>query len=346
VHYARVLRHKALLRKFIENSEGLVEEAYADPTDVDELFERATQGIFDLSQGAGKHDWAPLSQVLDTELVRIQHVAAHPEELTGTTTGFTGLDEKLAGLHPTDLLVLAARPAMGKTALALNIAQNAALDGGVAVGIFSLEMGRGQLVTRMLCCEAMVDANKVRTGQLDEDDWLALARADDRLRGARVHVFDRPGLTIHDVRAGARRLKQREPTLGLVVVDYLQLMSGEDPRASREQQISSISRGLKGLAKELEVPILALSQLNRGVESRKDKRPMLSDLRESGAIEQDADVILFIYRDQYYNPDSEEKNLAEVIIAKQRAGPTGMVKMVFRGQYTRFDDYAHDPLPT
>ncbi len=344
VHYAKVLKQKALLRQYIKGSESLVDEAYADPEDVDELFQRAVKDLFELSQGSGKHDWAAISPILDSEMMRIQKLADNPDQLAGTTTGFQGLDQKLAGLHPTDLIIIAARPAMGKTALALNIAQNAALDGEVAVGLFSLEMGRGQLVTRMLCCEAMVDATLIKEGRLDEDHWLALARADDRLRGARIHIFDRPGLNLGQVAAASRRLAQREPTLGLIVVDYLQLMSGDDPKASREQQISAISRGLKGLAKELDVPVIALSQLNRGVESRTNKRPMLSDLRESGAIEQDADIIVFIYRDEYYHPESEDKGLAEVIIAKHRSGPTGTVKLVFRGEYTRFDDYAVDPL--
>jgi replicative DNA helicase len=233
---------------------------------------------------------------------------------------------------------------MGKTALALNIAQNVALMEEKTVGIFSMEMGRGQLVTRMLCCHGMVDAGKVRTGMLDTDDWSRFLDASEYLRKASVHIDDTPGLSITELRTRARRLKAQHDDLALIVIDYLQLMKGEDPRSSREQQISSISRGLKGLAKDVEAPVIALSQLNRGVESRQEKRPLVSDLRESGAIEQDADVIMFIYRDEYYNEDSLDKGLAEVIIAKQRNGPTGTVKLVFQGQYTRFDNYIDDDL--
>lgn len=230
------------------------------------------------------------------------------------------------------------------TALALNIAQNVALIEEVPVGLFSLEMSRGQLVTRMLCCHGLVDAGRVRTGTLDTDDWERFLHASEHLRKANIHIDDTPGLSIGDVRTRARRLKAEHENLSLIVIDYLQLMKGDDPRSSREQQISSISRGLKALAKDLECSVLALSQLNRGVESRQDKRPLVSDLRESGAIEQDADVIMFIYRDDYYNPESLDQGLAEVIIAKQRNGPTGTVKLAFQGQFTRFDNYLEDDL--
>jgi replicative DNA helicase len=231
---------------------------------------------------------------------------------------------------------------MGKTALALNIAQNVAILEEKTVGIFSLEMSRGQLTTRMLCCHAMVAANKVRTGTLDTDDWGKLLESSDVLRASHVHIDDTPGLSIGELQARAKKLATEREDLALIVIDYLQLMKGDDPRTSREQQISAISRGLKGLAKDLDVPVIALSQLNRGVESRADKRPLVSDLRESGAIEQDADIIMFIYRDDYYNPESTDKGLAEVIIAKQRNGPTGTVKLVFQGQYTRFDNWFED----
>ncbi|HHO50544.1 MAG TPA: replicative DNA helicase [Deltaproteobacteria bacterium] len=230
------------------------------------------------------------------------------------------------------------------TALALNIAQNVALIEEVPVGLFSLEMSRGQLVTRMLCCHGLVDAGRVRTGGLDTEDWERFLHASEHLRKANIHIDDTPGLSIGDVRTRARRLKAEHDNLSLIVIDYLQLMKGDDPRSPREQQISSISRGLKALAKDLECSVLALSQLNRGVESRQDKRPLVSDLRESGAIEQDADVIMFIYRDDYYNPESLDRGLAEVIIAKQRNGPTGTVKLAFQGQFTRFDNYLEDDL--
>jgi replicative DNA helicase len=248
----------------------------------------------------------------------------------------------LAGLHSSDLLILAARPAMGKTALALNIAQNVAVKAGKGVAIFSLEMSKGQLATRMLCSEARVDAGKVRTGMLSRhEDWPRLEEASERLYHAPLWIDDTPGITITQLRSRARRLKAEHGRLDFIVIDYLQLMGAGGPaNMPREQQISTISRGLKGLAKEMSVPVMALSQLNRSVESRADKRPMISDLRESGAIEQDADIIMFIYRDGYYNPDIEEekKDVAEIIIAKQRNGPTGTAELYFHGQYTRFDN--------
>lgn len=341
-HYASVIKEKALLRGLIDASRKLSDRAYAQPEDVEELLAEAARQMTTLGEAGDRRSWAPVSLIVDEELARIEQLSATDGTTTGHSTGFLDLDGKLAGLHPTDLLILAARPAMGKTALALNIAQNVALMESKPVGIFSLEMSRGQLVTRMLCCHGLVDAGKVRTGTLDTEDWERFIDASETLRKASIHIDDSPGLSIGELQARARRLKAEHGELGLIVVDYLQLMRGDDPRASREQQISAISRGLKGLAKDLECPVIALSQLNRGVESRQDKRPLVSDLRESGAIEQDADVILFIYRDEYYNPDSLDKGLAEVIIAKQRNGPTGTVRLVFQGQYARFDNYADE----
>jgi len=344
VHYAEVIKDKALLRGLIERATELTQKAYDQPPDVTELLDEAAREVTKLGAGKSRKGWHPISLIVDEELVRIEQLSEEKGSTTGYTTGFLDLDEKLAGLHPTDLIILAARPAMGKTALALNIAQNLALMEERAVGLFSMEMGRGQLVTRMLCCHGLVDAGKVRTGNLDTEDWERFIEASEYLRKARVHIDDTPGLSIGELRTRARRLKAEHKDLALIVIDYLQLMKGEDPRQPREQQISSISRGLKGLAKDLEAPVIALSQLNRGVESRQEKRPMVSDLRESGAIEQDADIIMFIYRDEYYNPDSLDKGLAEVIIAKQRNGPTGTVKLVFQGQYTRFDNYLEEDL--
>jgi replicative DNA helicase len=345
-HYAAVIREKSLLRQVIQATTRVSEEAYAHPDDVTGMIDRAANELLGLGKGNGKAGgWQRISEILDGELIKIQTLSERKDGgPAGYTTGFEDLDKKLAGLHKTDLLVLAARPAMGKTALALNMAQNVALLAERPVGMFSLEMSRGQLVTRMLCCHALVDAGRVRTGTLQTDDWQRLLDADDYLRRARVFIDDTPNLSIGDVRSRARRLHSEHPDLGLVVVDYLQLMRGDDPRASREQQISAISRGLKILAKELEVPVIALSQLNRGVESRQEKRPMVSDLRESGAIEQDADVILFIYRDELYNKDTADKGVAEIIIAKQRNGPTGTVRLAFQGEYTRFDNLAEGPL--
>ena len=261
--------------------------------------------------------------------MRIEKLGEQTSEITGYSTGFVDLDKLLAGLQPTDLIILAARPGMGKTALALNIAQNVAMLEQKAVGIFSLEMSRGQLVTRMLCCHAKVESDKVRRGRLDADDWERFLESSEQLRKAGVYIDDTPGLSISGLKSRGKRLKAECGELALIVVDYLQLMRGDDARAPREQQISAISRGMKAMAKDLNVPIIALSQLNRGVESRQDKRPLISDLRESGAIEQDADIIMFIYRDDYYNEESEQQGLADVIIAKQRNGPTGTATLVF-----------------
>lgn len=338
-HYAEVIREKASLRSIIAAAQELTSKAYSEQESSD-LVAQASSAFMSLGENEARRSWGQMSLILDEELTRIERLSSTPDAVTGTTTGFIDLDDKLAGLQPTDLLILAARPAMGKTAFALNLAQNACLIGGKAVGLFSLEMGRGQLVTRMLCCHAQVEAGKVRTGNLDSEDWERLLEASEELRKGRIHIDDTPGVTMSDVRARARRLKAIEPELGLIVIDYLQLMQADDPKMPRQQQISEISRGLKILAKELNVPVLALSQLNRGVEQRAEKRPMVSDLRESGAIEQDADIIMFIYRDEVYFPETPDKGVAEIIIAKQRNGPTGTVKLVFQGRFARFDNYA------
>jgi replicative DNA helicase len=343
-YYAGIVREKSVLRELIRVTTELSGRAYLQPDDVGELLDQAAREVSALGQGRGARSWHQISEIVDQELLRVEKLAENPGTTTGRTSGFADLDKKLAGMHPTDFVVLAARPGMGKTALALNIAQNVALMEGAAVGLFSLEMSRGQLVTRMLCCHGLVDAGRVRTGTLDTDDWSKFLDASEYLRKARVFIDDSPGISIGDLRARARRLKAENPDLALIVIDYLQLMRGDDPRQPREQQISAISRGLKGLAKDLHCCVMGLSQLNRGVESRQDKRPLVSDLRESGAIEQDADVILFIYRDEYYNPESLDKGLAEVIIAKQRNGPTGTVKLAFQGQFTRFDNYLENDI--
>lgn len=343
-HYARVVLDKALLRNLIDTAQNVSERAYAQPDDVHILMDQAAREILSLGSGVGVGSWEQISLTLDQAVQDLEELSNSDGPVAGHTTGFADLDKMLAGLHGSDLLILAARPAMGKTALALNIAQNVALLEKKAVGIFSMEMSRAQLVTRMVCCQGLVDGNKVRTGELDSEDWERFLDASDELRGTRVFIDDTPGLSITDLRSRAKRLKAEQEDLALIVIDYLQLMNGDDKRAPREQQISAISRGLKGLAKDLNVPVLALSQLNRGVEQRAEKRPMVSDLRESGAIEQDADIIMFIYRDEYYNPDTTDTGLAEVIIAKQRSGPTGTAKLVFRGEFTRFDNYADTEL--
>ncbi|HMV68654.1 MAG TPA: replicative DNA helicase [Myxococcota bacterium] len=343
-HYATVVREKSTLRQLIAAAHDVEKHAFEEADTAGVLVERAAQALLELGNRDQKRAWSQVSLIIDEEINRIDALSKTGSSVTGVTTGFVDMDRKLAGFQATDLIVLAARPAMGKTALALNLAQNAAILGERAVGLFSLEMGRGQLVTRVLSCLSTVEGGKLRTGRLTDEEWERLLNASELLRRQHVFIDDTPGVTLSDVRARARRLKSIAPDLGLLVIDYLQLMQGDDPRSPRHQQISDISRGLKILAKDLEVPVLALSQLNRAVEQRADKRPMVSDLRESGAIEQDADVILFIYRDEVYNPDSADKGVAEVIIAKQRNGPTGTVKLAFQGQYARFDNLAEEEL--
>ena len=341
-HYADVIREHSVLRRLITASQAVAHQAFEGPADVAELLESAVKTIVSLGQDHSKRAWECISLILDHEIERIEQLSRSQSDVTGVRTGFGDFDVLLAGLQRGDLLILAARPSMGKTALAINIAQNAALLGKVGVGIFSLEMARGQLVNRMVSTEGLIDAGRLRLGRLQDEEWERLLEASEALRRAPIYIDDTPALSVNDVRARARKLQAECPDLGLIVVDYLQLMRGEGSTQSRVQEVAEISRGLKALAKDLEVPVLALSQLSRAVEQRQDKRPMLSDLRESGSIEQDADVIMFIYRDEYYNPDTADKNLAEVIIAKQRNGSTGTVKLVFQGKYTRFDNFASD----
>ena len=303
---------------------------------MEDILADTEKSIFPLLQNQGGGDYVPIKDVVLNALEKIQLAAKTKGNVTGIPTGFIDLDYKMSGLQPSDLILVAARPSMGKTAFALNIATNAALRANVPVAIFSLEMSKDQLVNRMLCSEAMVDSNKVRTGKLDEEDWTKLAEAIGPLSEAGVYIDDTPGISVMEIRTKCRKLKM-EKNIGLVVIDYLQLISGSNKRnGSREQEISEISRSLKVLAKELNVPVIALSQLSRAVEQRDDHRPMLSDLRESGAIEQDADIVMFLYRDDYYNKESAEKDIAEVIIAKQRGGSTGTVKLYWMGNYTKF----------
>lgn len=340
-YYARLVHRRAVARRLALVGRKITDKALEAPDDLPELVEFAESTLFAVTQERGAEDWKQLSELVDTEFLRIQKLSEDAGDVTGVPTGFIDLDRKLAGLQPSDLVILAARPSMGKTSLALNIARHAART--VGVGIFSLEMSRGQIATRLLCAEARVDASRIRTGFLSKDqDWPALTRAAEELYPLPLFIDDTPGLNVNQIRSKTRRLKSLHPELGLIVVDYIGLMSG-DPRLSREQQVAASSRGLKALAKELNLTVLALSQLNRGVEQRPNKRPLLSDLRESGAIEQDADVIMFIYRDEYYNKDnSAEPGVAEVIIAKQRNGPTGVVKLAFQGRHTRFDNLAEN----
>ncbi|MFH1466244.1 MAG: replicative DNA helicase [Pseudomonadota bacterium] len=344
-YYAKMVQEKAVRRRLLEVAQRIGHDVHVE-ADLSALLDVAESAVLGVSQQRGGQDWFSFNEIAGDEWKRILALAEHQGEVTGITTGFIDLDRKLSGFHESELIVLAARPAMGKTALALNLARHAAVEGGKPVGIFSLEMPRGQLVVRMLCAEGKIEAHRVRTGTLRRDvDWPQLADAMELLNQAPIFIDDSPGLTVAQVRSRARRLQAQHGGLGLIVIDYLQLMQGSGgPRESREQAISGISRGLKGLAKELKVPVLSLAQLNRGVELRPDKRPMMSDLRESGAIEQDADLVLFIYRDEYYKKEeSEHKGVAQIIIGKNRHGPTGDVELAFNGAFLRFDDLDRRP---
>ena len=334
--YIKIVEEKSVLRNLIKTANEIIELGYNPTEDVEDIMDGAEKKIFDIMQSKNTKSYTPIKDVLVESFTNLEKLYNQKQRVTGVPTQFYDLDDKTAGLHGSELILVAARPAMGKTAFALNIATNAVLRANVPVAIFSLEMSKDQLVNRMLCSEAMVDSNKVRTGKLDEEDWTKLAEAIGPLSEAGVYIDDTPGISVMEIRTKCRKLKM-EKNIGLVVIDYLQLISGSNKRnGSREQEISEISRSLKVLAKELNVPVIALSQLSRAVEQRDDHRPMLSDLRESGAIEQDADIVMFLYRDDYYNKESAEKDIAEVIIAKQRGGSTGTVKLYWMGNYTKF----------
>lgn len=335
--YISIVKEKSELRRLIKAANEIIEQGY-DPTEnIDDIMNSAEKKIFNIMQDKDQKSYSPIKDVLIDAFTELEQLYNQKQHITGVPTGFIDLDYKTAGLHNSDLILIAARPAMGKSAFALNIATNAALKAKVPAVLFSLEMSKEQMVNRILCSEAMVDSNKVRTGKIDDNDWIKLADTMGDLSEAPIYIDDTPGISINEIRAKCRKLKL-EKNIGLVVIDYLQLVQGSSKRAqgSREQEISEISRSLKILAKEINVPVIALSQLSRAPEQRPDHRPMLSDLRESGAIEQDADIVMFLYRDDYYNEDSEDKGLAEVIVAKHRAGSTGTVKLVWLGNYTKF----------
>lgn len=335
-HYAKIVEEKSLLRKLIRASSEIVDLGFDASEEVSFILDKAEQSIFDILQKRSSQGFVPIKDILVDTFNKLEELYNNKGNITGISTGFTDLDFKTSGLHNSDLVLVAARPAMGKTAFALNLAQNAAVHSGVPVAVFSLEMSKEQLVNRMLCSEAMVDSNKMKTGKLEDNDWQKVARALGPLSEAPIFIDDTPGISITEIRAKCRRLKL-EHNLGLVVIDYLQLMQGSKSKSeSRQQEISEISRSLKILAKEINVPVITLSQLSRAPEARTDHRPILSDLRESGAIEQDADIVMFLYRDDYYNPDTEKKNIAELIIAKHRSGSTGTIELVWLGQYTKF----------
>ena len=334
--YIKIVDEKAMLRNLISSANELVALGYDETEDVDRIMDMAEKKIFDLAQKKNTKGYSALKDVLVETFAKLEELYNQKGQLSGTPTGFTDYDLKTSGLHDSDLIIVAARPAMGKSAFAINIATNVAVQAKKGVAIFNLEMSKEQVGNRILCCEALVDSNKVRTGQLEDDDWVKLASTLTRLSEAPIYIDDTAGISIMEIRAKCRKLKI-EKDIGLVVIDYLQLIQGSGKKnASREQEISEISRSLKILAKELQIPVIALSQLSRSVEKRDDKRPMLSDLRESGAIEQDADQVIFLYRDDYYNEDSEKKNVAEIILAKHRGGSTGTVDLAWLPSYTKF----------
>ena len=335
--YIKIVEDKSTLRRLIKTANEIIELGYDPTEELDDIMEGAEKKIFNLMQDKNQKGYTPIKDILVDSFNQLEELYNRKQHITGVPTGFIDLDYRTAGLHGSEFILIAARPAMGKSAFVLNIAANAALKANIPVAIFSLEMSKEQMVNRILCSEAMVDSNKVRTGKLDEEDWAKLAEAIGPLSETGIYIDDTPGISITEIRAKCRKLKL-EKNIGLVIIDYLQLVQGSSRRAqgSREQEIAEISRSLKILAKELDVPVIALSQLSRAVEQRPDHRPMLSDLRESGSIEQDADIVMFLYRDDYYNEDSEKKDIAEVIIAKQRSGSTGTVDLGWLGSYTKF----------
>ncbi len=336
-YYARVVKEMSVRRKIIHESSNSIENAFNIEGDFVEFLDKTETGILKVADQRIQQSFWRVGDIVQDSIKTIEHLYDKQEAITGVPTGYAQLDKITAGLQPSDLIILAARPAMGKTSLALSIAQWIGIHNRIPVAIFSLEMSKEQLVLRMLCSEARVENSKVRTGHLVDRDFPKLVDAASKLADAPIFIDDTPALSVGEVRAKSRRL-HRESPLGLVVVDYLQLMKSPAYSKNREQEISDISRSLKALAKELSVPVIALSQLNRSVESRTDKRPLMSDLRESGAIEQDADIITFIYRDEVYNEASPDKGVAEIIIAKHRSGPTGTVRLAFAPEFTRFDN--------
>ncbi|MFH1453913.1 MAG: replicative DNA helicase [Armatimonadota bacterium] len=336
-HYANIIREKSDLRNLIYAGTAISQMSYEFKDPLETIIDKSEQMIFDISQRRTKRDFLPIKGILTSAFEKIEELYERKSNVTGVPTGYKDLDNYTAGFQPSDFIVIAARPSMGKTALCLNIAQHAAIKEKRPVGVFSLEMSKEQLVQRLICAEASVDAQRLRTGHLEDGDWPRITKAMAVLSEAPIYIDDSAGLTLLEMRSKARRLKAKFG-LELLVIDYLQLIKGTGRIENRTQEISEISRQIKSLAKELEIPVVALSQLSREVEKRTDKRPLLSDLRESGAIEQEADVVAFIYRDEYYNPDSDRKNIAEINIAKQRNGPIARFELYFFKEYTKFID--------
>ncbi|MBQ0042479.1 MAG: replicative DNA helicase [Lachnospiraceae bacterium] len=334
-YYAQIVSEKATLRRLIRASEEIATDCYVGKDALDDILEDTEKKIFNLVQRKSAEDFVPIREVVSNALHKIDLAGRNGGTVTGIPTGFIDLDYRTAGMQPSDLVLIAARPSMGKTAFVLNLAEHMAFRQGETVAIFSLEMSKEQLVNRLFSLESHVDAQKLRTGNLSDKEWDDLISSTAVIGQSNLIIDDTPGISISELRRKCRKYKH-EHNLKVIIIDYLQLMTGNGKTDSRQQEISDISRSLKSLARELNVPVLALSQLSRAVEQRPDHRPMLSDLRESGAIEQDADVVMFIYRDDYYNKDSEEKGIAEIIIAKQRNGPIGTVKLVWLPEYTKF----------
>lgn len=332
--YIKIVKEKSILRKLIKASTSIIEDSYNKQGEVENVLEGAEKRIFDIAEKRNTSDFEPLNVVLERGFVEIERIFNNKGEITGVGSGFIDLDAKTSGFQKGDMVLIAARPSMGKTTFALNIAEHAALREGKSVVVFSLEMSKEQLAYKLLCSEANVDMLRLRTGALEDKDWESIARATGPLSKAKIYIDDTAGVTVMEMRSKCRRLKL-EYGIDLIVIDYLQLMSGSS-NESRQQEVSEISRSIKALAKEMECPVIALSQLSRAPEQRADHRPMLSDLRESGSIEQDADLVMFLYRDEYYNKETEDTNIAECIIAKQRNGPVGTVKLAWLGQYSKF----------
>jgi len=337
-YYSKIVEEKALLRRLIKTATEIVTETFSKEDEVEDVLDEAEKRILEVASRKNVNAFRPIKDVLINVYENIEQLHHAKDDITGIPTGFRDLDRMTAGFQRNDLIIIAARPSVGKTAFALNIAQNVAINTNENVAIFSLEMGAEQLVQRMLCAEGNIDSQRLRTGKLEQEDWGKLTMAMGSLSHAGIYIDDSPGIRVTDIRSKCRRLKQ-EHGLGMIIIDYLQLIQGsENSKENRQQEVSEISRSLKGLARELEVPLIALSQLSRGVESRQDKRPMMSDLRESGSIEQDADIVGFLYRDDYYDSESEQQNIIEIIISKQRNGPTGTVELAFVKEYNKFVD--------
>lgn len=340
-YYAQIVYEKATLRRLIKITEGISKDCYSEVDNLETILENTEKNVFNLIQSRNTREYEPISEIVISALKKIQIASETKGNITGLSTGFIDLDYKTAGLQPSDFILIAARPSMGKTAFSLSILDHVVFRKNFSAAIFSLEMSKEQLVNRLFAMEAKIDAQNIRTGNLDDNDWENLAEASEIIGGSKLIIDDTPGISVTELRSKCRKYKM-EQDIQLVIIDYIQLMTSGGRSDNRQQEISDISRALKSLARELNVPVIALSQLNRAVEQRTDHRPMLADIRESGAIEQDADVIMFLYRDDYYNPETQEKNVAEVIVAKQRNGPTGTVKLTWQPKYTRFVNMLKD----